>query len=161
MSGDVHIGIDEMHRGLSLKRSTGAEIKVPYYQGVLASTYARAGLPAKALPLLADAFNLVERTEERWFEAELHRRKGEVLLCLPDAIPAKAEECFHKAMTVAQGQQAKLWELRAATSLARLWGERGERQKARDLLAPVYAWFTEGFDTPDLKDAKALLEELR
>ena len=149
-----------MHRGLSLKRSTGAEIKVPYYLGVLGTAYARAGRPIEALPLLAEAFDLVERTEERWFEAELHRRNGEVLLRLPDSDPTKAEACFHKAITVAQAQGAKSWKLRAATSLARLWRDQGKRAQAHDLLAPVYGWFTEGFETADLNDAKALLDEL-
>ena len=133
---------------------------MPYYLGVLATAYARAGLPVKALPLLADALDLVERTEEGWFEAELHRRKGEVLLRLPDSGPTKAEACFRKAIAVAQAQRAKLWELRAATSLARLRRDQGKRARARDLLAPVCGWFTEGFDTADLKDAKALLDEL-
>jgi class 3 adenylate cyclase/predicted ATPase len=159
-SGEAQLGLEEMHRGLALKRSTGAEIKVPYYLGVLGTAYARAGLPAKALPLLADALDLVEKTEECWFEAELHRRKGEILLRLPDSGPTKAEACFRKAIAVAQAQRAKLWELRAATSLARLRRDQGKRAQARDLLAPVCGWFTEGFDTADLKDAKGLLDEL-
>jgi predicted ATPase len=159
-SGEIELGIAEMHRGLSLKRSTGAEIKVPYYLGVLGTAYARVGRPIEALPLLAEAFDRVEKTEERWFEAELHRRKGEVLLRLADPDPTKAEACFHQAMAVAQAQRAKSWELRAATSLARLWRDQGRRAEARELLAPVYGWFTEGFDTVDLRNAKALLNEL-
>jgi predicted ATPase len=149
-----------MHRGLAAKQAGGAEIKVPYYLGMLGAAYASAARPVKALPLLTDAFERVEHTGERWFEAELHRCKGEVVLCLSEANRSEAERCFRKAMAVAKSQGAKLWELRAATSLARLWRGQGQRQKARELLAPVYGWFTEGFDTADLKDAKALLDDL-
>jgi hypothetical protein len=100
-------------------------------------------------------------TQERWFEAELHRRRGEVLLCLSDADKAEAERCFRQAMAVAQAQGTKLWELRAAMSLARLWRDQGRPAEAHEVLAPVHDWFTEGFDTIDLKHARALLEELR
>ena len=150
-----------MHRGLAAKQAGGAEIKVPYYLGMLGAAYARAGRPVEALPLLTDAFERVEETGERWFEAELHRRKGEVVLCLSDPDKAEAERCFRKAMSVAHAQGAKLWELRAATSLGRFWAEQGRRAESHDLLAPIYDWFTEGFDTIDLKEARALLEELR
>ena len=160
-SGKREEGIAEMHRGLAAKQAGGAEIKVPYYLGVLGTAYVRGRRPVEALPLLTDAFDRVGETGERWFEAELHRRKGEVVLCLSEADRAEAEGCFRKAMAVAQAQGAKLWEIRAATSLARLWAERGERTQARDLLAPVYGWFTEGFETQDMKQAKALLDELR
>jgi predicted ATPase len=158
-SGKRDEGIAEMHRGLAAKQAGGGEIKVPYYLGVLGAAYARARRPVEALPLLTDAFDRVEETGEHWFEAELHRRRGEAVLCLSEADRAEAERCFHKAMAVAQAQGAKLWELRATTSLARLWRDQ-ERRAAHDLLAPVYGWFTGGFDTPDLKDAKELLEEL-
>ena len=103
----------------------------------------------------------VERTGVRWIEAELHRLRGELQLALPKPDQSDAEACFGRALAVAREQQAKFWELRAATSLARLWRDQGKRAEARDLLAPVYGWFTEGFDTPDLKDAKALLDELK
>ena len=159
-SGEGDEGIAEMHRGLAAKQAGGAEIKVPYYLGVLATAYAGARRPAEALPLLMDAFGRVEETGERWFEAELHRRKGEVVLCLSEADRAEAERCFRKAMAVAQAQGAKLWKLRATTSLARLWRDQGRHDEAHDVLGPVYGWFTEGFDTQDLKDAKALLDEL-
>jgi predicted ATPase len=96
----------------------------------------------------------------RWFEAELHRIRGELLRTAHPGATAEAEADFHRAITVARRQDAKLWELRAATSLARLWRDRGKRDEARALVAPVYGWFTEGFDTPDLKEAKALLDEL-
>jgi predicted ATPase len=158
--GEVQLGLEQMNRGLSLKRSTGADIKVPYYLGVLGTAYARAGLPVEALPRLAEASALVDKTEERWFEAEVHRRSADIMLQLSKPNRAEAEACLRKAVAVAQKQGARLWELRAATSLARLWRDRGRRAEAHDLLAPVYGWFTEGFDTADLKGAKALLDEL-
>jgi len=102
----------------------------------------------------------VDTTGERWYAPELYRLKGDLLLQQHADNQAEAETCFQQAITVAQNQQAKSLELRAATSLARLWQQQGKRQEAHDLLAPVYHWFTEGFDTADLKDAKALLEEL-
>ena len=95
-----------------------------------------------------------------YYEPELHRLEGELRLCLGQADEQQAEASFGWALEIARNQQAKSWELRAATSLARLWGEKSRRDQARDLLAPVYDWFTEGFDTADLKDAKALLDEL-
>ena len=113
----------------------------------------------EALPLLDDALQLVEKTGERWFAAELNRHKGQLLLRQGHA--EAAEELYRKALSIAQEQEAKLWELRAAASLARLRRDQGRSAEARDLLAPVYGWFTEGFDTPDLKEAKALLDELR
>jgi predicted ATPase len=109
---------------------------------------------------LREALDRSEATGERWFEAELHRIKGDVLLRAPEVDPAEAETCLCKAIAVAQEQGARLWELRAATSLARLWRDLGKHAEAHDLLTPVYGWFTEGFDTADLKDAKALLDEL-
>jgi predicted ATPase len=102
----------------------------------------------------------VERTCERWCAAELNRLKGELLLSLASPDEDAAEAAFHRSIAVAREQSVRMWELRAATSLARLWRDQGEPGKARDLLAPVYGWFTEGFDTADLKDAKALLDEL-
>jgi predicted ATPase len=103
---------------------------------------------------------LVEKTREVYYAAELHRLKGELLLQQSSDNVAEAETCFHQAITIAQNQSAKSWELRAATSLARLCQFQGKRQEAYDLLAPVYGWFTEGFDTADLKKAKTLLDEL-
>jgi predicted ATPase len=110
------------------------------------------------LTLLDDAMQIAERTGERWFEAELYRHKGQLLL--RQGRTQAAEELYHRALAIARKQQAKLWELRAAVSLARLRRGQGRLTEARELLAPVYGWFTEGFDTPDLKDAKALLDEL-
>jgi predicted ATPase len=102
---------------------------------------------------------MVDKNGERWYEAELHRLKGELLLQQSSDDATEAETCFHQAIAVAQSQSAKSWELRAATSLARLWWQQGKRQEAYDLLAPVYGWFTEGFDTADVQEAKALIEE--
>jgi len=110
--------------------------------------------------VLTEALTLADTTGQRWYEAELHRLKGELVLQRSLDNQAEAETCFHHAMTIACAQQAKSFELRAATSLAKLWQQQGKRQEAHDLLAPVYHWFTEGFDTADLKDAKALLEAL-
>jgi predicted ATPase len=103
---------------------------------------------------------VVETRGEKWFEAEINRIAGEVELRSPERDTAKAEAYFERALAIARQQQAKSWELRAAMSLARLWRDQGKVQQARELLAPVYGWFTEGFDTRDLKEAKALLEEL-
>jgi predicted ATPase len=102
----------------------------------------------------------VEATKETWFEAEVNRIAGEIALMSPEPNAAKAEAYFERALAIARKQQAKSWELRAAMSKARLWRDQGKREDARDLLAPVYGWFTEGFDTLDLKEAKALLDEL-
>ena len=102
----------------------------------------------------------IETTKERWCEAEVNRVAGTIALRSPEPDAAKAEACFERALAVARQQQAKSWELRAAMSMARLWRDQGKRKEARDLLAPVYGWFTEGFDTRDLKEAKALLDAL-
>src|SRR5262249_40818263 len=107
-----------------------------------------------------EALTFAETTGERWYEPELYRLKGELLLQQSAGNQSEAEACFHKALDIARTQQAKCFELRTATSLARLWQQQGKRQEAHDLLAPVYHWFTEGFDTLDFKDAKALLEAL-
>ena len=109
---------------------------------------------------IGEAMTTVETTKEKWCEAEIHRMAGEIALESPEPDAAKAENYFERALAVARQQQAKSWELRAAMSLARLWRDQGKVQQARELLAPVYGWFTEGFDTRDLKEAKALLEEL-
>jgi predicted ATPase len=108
--------------------------------------------------LLDEALQIVETTGERWYSAELHRYRGQLLLRQGDA--EAAEELYCKALSIAKDQEAKFWELRAATSLAQLWGEQGRRTEAGDLLGPVYGWFTEGFDTADLKEAKVLLGEV-
>lgn len=132
----------------------------PYFLGLLAEAYGEGGHPEEGLPLLAEAVAVMDDTEARFCEAELYRLKGALLLrqAVPDA--HQAEACFYQALDVARNQQAKSYELRTATSLARLWQSQDKRQDAYDLLAPVYGWFTEGFDTADLLDAKTLLDEL-
>jgi tetratricopeptide (TPR) repeat protein len=120
----------------------------------------RAGELDEALELSAKALETAKATGERWYETELFRFKGELLVSHRPRRNHEAEASFQQALALAREQQAKLWELRAATSLARLWRDQGKRQRARELLAPVYNWFTEGFDTLDLKEAKALLAEL-
>ena len=117
-----------------------------------------AGQPEEGLDRLAEAPELLEVTQERWEEAEMHRLRGTLLVSVHE--PAAAEESYYRALAIARNQQAKSWELRAAMSMARLGRDQGKRQEACRVLAPVYGWFTEGFDTLDLKDAKALLEQL-
>jgi predicted ATPase/class 3 adenylate cyclase len=160
--GQAHLteGIAQIEQGLSAWRATGAEVLRPYGLALLAEAQSRMGWHENGLTLLAEAFAVTDHTEERRWEAELHRVKGELLLAQGIDHAAEAEACFHQALDVAWHQQAKSWELRAATSLARLWQQQGNRAEAYELLAPVYNWFTEGFDTADLQDAKALLEEL-
>jgi class 3 adenylate cyclase/predicted ATPase len=158
-NGDEAEGISLMRQGSTAYRATGAEAFVPYQIALLAKACEIAGQIEEAADLLDDALQIIERTGERWLEAELHRHKGE--LVLRDGNPEAAEELFRKALKIAKQQGAKLWELRAAVSLAQLYRDRGHRTEGRDLLAPVYEWFTEGFDTHDLKEAKTLLEELR
>jgi class 3 adenylate cyclase/predicted ATPase len=148
----------EMQHGLSAKQATGAQLKVPYYLGLLAEAHQRRGDLREARQLLTKALDLVERTGERWYEAELERRMGEVERTEGNLLAA--EQRFERAITVARRQQAKFWELQATTSLSRLWGDQGRIAEARTILGPVYAWFTEGFDTMPLCEAKALLNEL-
>jgi predicted ATPase len=157
-NGDVAEGISLLRSGLVAYRATGAEAAVPRFIGLLAGACGMAGRIEEALVLLDDALQMVEKTGERWFEAELNRLKGQLLL--RQGHTEAAEELYRKALSIAEEQEAKLWELRAAVSLARLRRDQGRHAEARDILAPVYGWFTEGFDTPDLKETKALLDEL-
>jgi class 3 adenylate cyclase/predicted ATPase len=157
-NGDVAEGISLLRDGSAAYRATGAETWMPSYIAFLARAYEIAGQMEDALTHLDDALQIVERTGERWLEAELHRQRGQLLL--QQGNPEAAEDLYRKALSIAQEQEAKLWELRAAASVARLRRDQGRHTEARDLLAPIYGWFTEGFDTPDLKDAKALLDEL-
>jgi predicted ATPase len=156
--GDAAEGISLLRKGSAAYRATGAQLWMPYYTAFLARACGIAGRIEEALAQLDDAFHNAESTGERWFAAELHRHKGRLLLRQGDS--GAAEELYRKALSIAEEQEAKLWELRAAASLARLRRDQDRRAEARDLLAPIYGWFTEGFDTPDLKDAKALLDEL-
>ncbi len=158
--GQTEEGVEQMHHGLRAWRATGAELVRPYFLALLAEAYGTMEQPAAGLTVLAEALTLVDTTGERWYASACYRLKGALLLQQSSSNQTEAESCFHHAIALAQNQQAKCWELRAATSLARLWQQQGKRQEARDLLAPVYGWFTEGFDTADLQEAKALLEEL-
>jgi predicted ATPase len=157
-NGDGAEGLSLLRDGLGAYRATGGETYMPHHIDLLARACEITGQVEEAVILLNDALQIVERTGERWFAAELNRHKGHLLL--RQGHTEAAEELYRKALSIAQAQQAKLWELRAATSLARLRRDQGRRSEALDLLAPIYGWFTEGFDTPDLKEAKALLEEL-
>ena len=130
------------------------------YLSYLAMAYVELGQPDDARRCIDDAIDKVERSKEKWCEAEVNRIAGEVALKSPAPDTEKAEKYFGRALAVARQQQTKSWELRAAMSMARLWRNQGKVQQARELLLPVYEWFTEGFDTRDLKEAKALLEEL-
>jgi predicted ATPase len=147
--------------GITAYRSTGATVWTPWHLSNLASAHAKLGQFDDAWRCIGEAMTTVETTNERWFEADIHRIAGEIALMSPEPDAAKAEAYFDHALAVARKQQAKSWELRAAMSMARLWRDQGKREEARDLLAPVCGWFTEGFDTLDLKEAKALLDELR
>jgi predicted ATPase len=158
-NGDVAEGRSLLRQGCAAYRATGAEAFVPYQLALLARACEIAGQNEDAIEFVDDALQIVENTGERWFAAELNRLKGELLLRQGQS--GGAEELYRKAVRIAREQEAKLWELRAAASLARLRRDQGRHAEARDLLAPVYGWFTEGFDTPDLKGARALLEELR
>jgi predicted ATPase len=141
-------------------RSTGTRLFFPVWLSLLARAYGELGQFDEAWSYIDEAMTAVETTKEKWYEADVHRIAGEIALASPEPDAAKAEACFERALVVAREQQAKSWELRAATSMARLWRDQGKPQQARELLAPVYGWFTEGFDTRDLKEAKALLAEL-
>ena len=133
---------------------------LPLVLSYLTRAYAELGQFDDAWRSISDAMTAVETTKERLWEAEVNRMAGEIALKLPQLGPSQAEAYFERALSVARAQQAKSWELRAAMSMARLWRGRAKRNEARDLLAPVYGWFTEGFDTLDLKEAKTLLDEL-
>jgi class 3 adenylate cyclase/predicted ATPase len=146
--------------GIAAWRSTGSTLNLPLYLTHLASSFVMMGQFDDARHCIGKATTAMETTKEKWVEAEVNRIAGEIALASPERSPAKAQSYFERALEVARQQQAKSWELRAAMSLARLWRDQGKVQQARELLAPVYGWFTEGFDTRDLKEAKELLEEL-
>ena len=141
--------------------ATGSRVATPFYLALLAEALALAGKIEEGLAALDDALAKAAVSGVRGWDAEIHRLRGELTGRLPHPDPAKAEDSFRTALAVAREQGTRGYELRAATSLARLWRDQGQRTEARDLLAPLYASFTEGFATPDLKEAKALLEELR
>jgi predicted ATPase len=151
-------GLTKMRDGLERHSASGAYVQQSWFLTLLAAALGQRGDSATGLAALAEAESHVSHGGERWAEAEIHRRKGELLWSAGEA--DEAEQAIRQSIEVARRQQAKLLELRAATSLARLWAEQSKHAEAYDLLAPVYDWFTEGFDTPDLKEAKALLDGL-
>jgi class 3 adenylate cyclase/predicted ATPase len=158
--GEPDEGVRLIRNGITVRQSSGTLFHHSYFLGLLAEAHAQAGQNAEALHLLSEALSFAESRSERWYEPELRRLRGECLLRERGMHAGDAETCFEEAVRVARAQAAKSWELRSAVSLARFWAEEGERQKGYDLLAPVYGWFTEGFGTADLREAKALLEEL-
>jgi predicted ATPase len=157
--GQFQDGIAQMCEGIAGYQSIDAKLYLPGTMCTLARAEAEVGLPEQGLTTLADALTMVEETGERYWEAEIYRVRGELLLRQGDAVAAEAS--LHKAIEVAQRQEAKSWELQATTVLARLWHEQGRTAEAHAILAEVYGWFTEGLDTPDLTEAAALLEETR
>jgi predicted ATPase len=160
VQGQVVAGLAQMHQGVAAIVATGQRVAWPRYLVLLAEAAGHAGQVAEGLRLLAEALTALEESKRGQLLAEAHRVQGELLLrqAVPDV--AQAEACFQQALAVAHRQQAKGWELRAAISLARLWHRQGKWTEARELLVPIYGWFTEGFDTADLQEAKVLLEEL-
>ena len=155
-------GIAQICQGLGAFRTTGGELNRTYYLALLAEAYGQGGQADEGLRVLTEALAGVQGSRERWWEAELYRLKGEILLVQAGKGPklAEVEACFRQALDVARRQQAKSLELRTVVSLGRLWQQQGKRAAAHQLVAEVYNWFTEGFDTADLQEARALLAEL-
>jgi predicted ATPase len=167
--GQAEEGIAQIRQGLDIVQKIGSRAMLPYLLALLAEAYGNARQAEEGMTVLAEALSIVQSSRERQYEAELYRLKGELTLArssvqsLASSVTnpqAEAEACFHKAIEIARRQQAKSLELRAVMSLSRLWRQQGKRDEARQLLAGIYAWFTEGFDTKDLQEANALLEEL-
>jgi predicted ATPase len=161
--GSGEEGIVQMCQGIATYRRMGQGGLINFL-ALLAETYSKVGQPEQGLGLLIEALAMVHKNRERWCEAELYRLKGKLILQLEsqssESLPREAEVCFLKAVEIARQQQTKSWELRASTSLARLWQQYGKQKEAHNLLSDVYNWFTEGFDTKDLQEAQTLLEEL-
>jgi predicted ATPase len=160
LQGDAAADVAHIRQGEAGSRGRGPEVAHPYWLSLLAEAYGQVGQPEAGLAVLAEALAIMATTEARWWEAELYRLQGDLLLRLPTPDVSQAEASFHQALDVARRQQAKALELRAAVGLSRLWQQQARRTEARQLLAGLYGWFTEGLDTPDLQTAKALLEEL-
>ena len=158
-NGDLIDGISLLRSGVAAYRANGSAALLRHHTALLAWACDIAGQIEEALTALDDALQIAGRTGERWLDAELYRHRGQLLLRQGHA--EAAEELYRKALSIAEEQEAKLWELRAAASLVRLRRDQGRRAEARDLLAPVYGWFTEGLSTPDLKETKSLLDELK
>ena len=160
LTGKAADAIQLITSGIAAFQSTGARVFLPFFLLHLTRAYAELDQFDDAWRCIGEAITAVETTKETWCEADIHRIAGEIVLLSPERDAAKAEAYFERALAVARQQQAKSWELRAAMSMARLWRDQGKPQQAREVLAPVHGWFTEGFDTLDLKEAKALLDEL-
>jgi predicted ATPase len=160
LAGDLDGGIVRMRQHLSELRAAGFEVAAAYHLALIATAMGKAGQFDNAVRTIDESFPIIERTGQRHCEAEVHRLKGELLLSQNASKAAQAEQCFRAAIEIARRQHAKSWELRATTSLARLLAKQRKRDQARTMLAEIYGWFTEGFDTADLKDAKSLLDEL-
>jgi predicted ATPase len=159
-SGEASNAVKILTSSIDECRATRATLMMPWFLALLAKAHVDLCQLEDAWRNVAEAFSTIETSKDRWFEAEVNRVTGEIALKSLQRDTPKAEAYFERALTVARAQQAKSWELRAAMSMARLWRDQGKPQQARELLAPVYGWFTEGFDTRDLKEAKALLDEL-
>jgi hypothetical protein len=160
LTGDASKAIQVIMTGITALLPTGQRAMLPVFLSWLAWTYAKLDQSDDARRSISEAMSVMDTSKEAWFEAEVHRIAGEIALMTPKADTTKAEAYFERALLLARQQQAKSWELRAAMSMAQLWRDQGRREAARELFAPVYGWFTEGFDTLDLKEAKALLDEL-
>jgi class 3 adenylate cyclase/predicted ATPase len=160
LTGKAADAVHMITSGIAASRTTGTTVCMPTWLSYLARAYTELGKFEHAWRCIGEAITAVEATKERWCEADIHRTAGEIALKSSQPDGVKAEACFKQALAVARQQQAKSWELRAATSMARLWRDQGKPQQARELLAPVYSWFTEGFNTRDLQEAKALLDKL-
>jgi predicted ATPase len=158
--GQSEEGFAQMRQGLTALEATGAELWRPYYLALLAEVYGAMGQPERGLIVLAESLAVADKNAERWWEAELYRLHGHLLVRQDHSNIAKAQGCFYRAIEISRKQSAKSLELRATISLARLLVSQGRRDEARPILAEIYNWFTEGFGTADLKDAKALLDEL-
>ena len=171
-------GVAQIRQGIAAYQATGAEIERPHWFALLAEAYGKVGQAKEGLTVLAEALAVVDENGDRYYEAELYRLKGDLSLqsevrgpksevsdprsLTPDPqAEAEAEACFQRAIEIARRQQAKSLELRAVMSLSRLWQQQGKKEEARQMLAEIYGWFTEGFDTKDLQEAKGLLEELK
>jgi predicted ATPase len=160
MQGNAEAGIHDLTTGFAAYRSIGATVWLPQALTYLATAHLELRNIDEASRLISEAINAVETSKETWFEAEVHRTAGEIALRASPPDTAKAELCFQRAIAVAQAQGAKSWELRSAMSLATLWGKQAQQEKAYELLQATYSWFSEGFDTKDLRETRALLGEM-
>jgi predicted ATPase len=158
--GQGEEGITQLRRGINTWQSIGAQLWRTHQLGLLAEAHGYLGQTDVGLYVLEEALETVRHTEEEYYQAELYRLLGELLLQLPDVNPTQAEACFLQGLQIARFQGAKSWEMRLVMSLGRLWQQQGRQSEAHELLEETLAWFTEGFDTPDLKEARALINKL-